>query len=239
MKTIYIPWFWNYEDKIFQNYLSWEWDIIQKNLKNISSENLSYFLKWKSNNEVFSILKWHYPNLDKEVLEKVVNESNDFKWFTRKISITTSLTIKKILDIIDWWEKYKIVWHSQWWLITIKAILDNPDLLNNLKEIHLLAPVVDLDIWWNFHYWKEFWYLNWKWIIVRPEYIWELKWDTNMLYELLGLLKKLWWDWILKLILWKNDKVIPITNFDIEKIKMLYPKILLEIVEWDHYLWFK
>lgn len=239
MKTIYIPWFWNYEDKIFQNYLSWEGDIIQKNLKNISSENLSYFLKWKSNNEVFSILKWHYPNLDKEILEKVVNESNDFKWFTRKISITTSLTIKKILDIIDWWDKCKIVWHSQWWLITIKAILDNPELLNNLNEIHLLAPVVDFNTWWNFHYWRESWYLNWKWVIVRPEYILELKSDINLLYELLILLEKSWWDWVLKLILWKNDKVIPITNFDVEKIKSLYPRISIEIVEWDHYLWFK
>ena len=34
MTNIYIPWFWNKSDKIFQNYIK-DWIIIQKNIKEI------------------------------------------------------------------------------------------------------------------------------------------------------------------------------------------------------------
>lgn len=236
MKTIYIPWFWNKEDKIFQNYLWWKWNIIQENLKTFSQKQLSSSIEWKTPEEIYSILKKHYPDVDKDIVKKVIDNWSEFKWFTRKISTTISLTTKKISELLSGGENYKLVWHSQWWLITIKAILENPKILNQLEKIHLLAPVSDFKTWWDFHKWKESWYLNWKWVIVRPKYIWELTWNNNSLYELLTLLKELEWNGVLKLVLWKNDKVIDIKKFDIEKIKKLYPKIELEIVEWDHYL---
>lgn len=239
MKTVYIPWFWNSEDDIFQNYLNWEWDIIQLNLRDISPEKLSSFMKWKSFDEVSKLLKSHYQNVDENILLKLIEKWNNFKWFTRTVDLTTKLTNKKILNIIKWWEKIKIVWHSQWWLITMKTIVDNTDLLNNIEEIELLAPVTDYKIWWNFHSWKENWYLNWKWVIVRPEYIWELKWDNNIFYELLELLKNTNWPWKLKLIIWKNDKVISIDRFDVKEIQEKYPNIDLQILKWDHYLWYK
>lgn len=237
MKTIYIPWFWNNEDRIFQNYLNWEWDIVQLNLKNISDEQLLSFMKWKSFEEIFWILKKHYLDTDENILKQVIEKWANFKWFTRKVSTTISLTAKNILKIVQW-EPYKIVWHSQWWLITIKAILENLKLLSNLKEIHLLAPVSDLNTWGDFHKWKEAWYMNGKWVIVRPEYIWEFKWDNNLFYKLLDILKKLHWQWTLKLKIWKFDRVIPIKKFDIDRIKKLYSEIELELIEWDHYLWY-
>ena len=239
MKTIYIPWFWNNDDVIFQNYLNSDWEIIQLNLRDIPSEKVSSFIEWKNFDNFFTILKSHYPDIDENILLNIIENWTNFKWFTRKISLTISLTNKRISKIIEWWEKLRIVWHSQWWLITIKTIIENPQLLNNIEEIELLSPVIDNKTWWDFHSWKESWYLNWKWVIVRSEYIWELKWENNILYELLELLKEINWWWKLKLLIWKKDKVIPIYKFDISKIKEKYPKINLKIVEWDHYLWFK
>ena len=80
--------------------------------------------------------------------------------------------------------------------------------------------------------------MNRKWVIVRPDYIWELKWDDNQLYELLNILRKSHWKWTLKLKIWKFDRVIPLEKFDIDTIKKLYPNIELELIEWDHYLWY-
>lgn len=126
MKTIYIPWFWNQKDKIFENYLNWEWHIIQKNLRCISEKKVATFLKWKNKKEVFSIIQKHYSDLNKGILEKIIDNWINFQWFTRKITTTTSLTASKIFKIIDWKEDFKIVWHSQWWLIVINTILHNP-----------------------------------------------------------------------------------------------------------------
>lgn len=240
MKTIYIPWFWNTtKDKIQENYFEWEVDVIQANIKGITSKRINSFTEWKNFYQILSDLKKHYPDTDKKTLLWVMKKWNNFKWFTRDISTTTFLTNQAILEIINPWDTLKLVWHSQGWLIAMKAILENPELLKYLEEIDLLAPVVNLQTWWDFHKWKESWYLNGKWVIVRPEYISELEWDKNMLYNLFELLKKSHWKGTLKLVIWKSDKVIPIQKFNVDEIKKLYPQVKINIVEWDHYLGYK
>ena len=116
-------------------------------------------------------------------------------------------------------------------------------MLDNLCYIELLAPVINYEILAWFHEWRDHsYFMDWKNILVRKEYIKSLRPDNpeNILFKFLETLKKYSWDWKLKLVIWDSDPVVKIESFNITEIKNIYPEIIIEVIEWgDHYLWYK
>ena len=240
-KLIYIPWFWNFED-----------DIIKNKFKEITNKYiLQYNLRWIDYKKVKSFLE-NSKNINKvyekydisKLKNKKITSLDLFKWFTRTIDLTVKLTSKRISNLINNEWNYILAWHSQWWLILIETILKNPNLLDKIKKIELLAPVISYEIWYKFHKWmnKSYFLPYWKNVVVREKYINELKnsWTENKLYNFLNLLKQKNWSGELELFLWEKDNVISKDLFDLNKIKEIYPNIKIKIIEnADHYLWFK
>ncbi len=234
MTNIYIPWFWNKSDKIFQNYIK-DWIIIQKNIKEIDNTKFRNFInKYSKNieNIIEKRMLWKY-DITWDILAN--NKDNLFKWITRNIDLTVKLSIKEIdkINIIN-----TLYWHSQWGLILMNCILEKPKLLEKIENIELLAPVINPEIWKSFHTWKTKTYLHPKYLLVRKQYIESFKnWDT--LHNFLEIIKNSNWNWKVKIMIWEEDDIIKKELFDFEMLEK-YSFVNIKIIkDWDHYLWFK
>lgn len=239
VETVYIPWFGNREDAIFKNYLGEEGKVIQENLRMIDTQKIKEFVEKYGKVKAFQILKKKYLDLSEEEFNKAFDKIENFKGLTRDINTTTAITQREIKRVLfDEENRLKLVWHSQWWLVAMMAIIKEPNILDRIDEIELLAPVSNLKIWRNFHKGREG-YLNPKSIVVRKDYLESLDQEEDILDKFLKLLKDRKYKWIVKLVLGTNDPVISLDNFDLDLLKIEYPFLAIEIVEGDHYLWFK
>lgn len=238
-ETIYIPWFGNKEDAIYENYLWNQWIVLQKNLRNISIETIQKFLDKYWLELAFQKLQKKYHDLKREDFDKAIQSIEDFKWFTRDLNTTVNLTEKEIRNVLeDETKRLKIIWHSQGWLVAMLSIIKNPSLLDKVDAVELMAPVSTFSVGRGFHKWNE-WYLNPKKIIVRKEYITSLDQESDVLSDFLNLLKERNYQWEVKLVLWDIDPVIGIQGFELEVLKSMFPFLTIEVVHWDHYLWYK
>lgn len=229
MKKIYIPGFWNNEDVIFKNHIK-EWEIIQKNLR------------WIKNTVFRKILEDNQKKIENRMFQKYAvsdevyqnTKNSQFRWMTRDINLTVKLTIQKLLkyDEID-----LLSGHSQWGYVLMKSILKEPELLDKIKEIELIAPVISWEIWKSFHKGKSKSYLHPKNVLVRKEYINSFESDNtfDLFLKVINATTKT----KIKLILWEKDNVIPVDLFDLEEVKK-YDFLNVEIKkDWDHYVWFR
>ena len=238
--TIYIPWFGNSDDAIYKNYLGEEGRIIQENLKLIEPKQISAMIQKYWEDKVFLKLQKHYPDMNRSEFDKNIQKLDSFKWLTRDINTTISLTSKEIInelnDNTD--KKVRIIWHSQGWLVLMQSIIKNPHLINQFSQIELLAPVATFKIGRNFHQWSK-WYLNPKKIIVRKEYLSSLDKEDDLLYNFLDILKDNDYTGSIKLILGDQDNVVKIEDFNLNQISNLYPFVKIEVKHGDHYLGYK
>ena len=151
-------------------------------------------------NEKDKLYEWKFN--DATIVQKTFRNTKDFKEdnkefdkITRKINTAINFTYKEIVKILEnnKNEKLWIIWHSQWWLITMLLIINNPEILENIEVIKLLAPLSSWEDGYNFHKWKDNWYiLDKKWIKIRKEFIKSLKelWNDNILYKFITFLKE-------------------------------------------------
>lgn len=233
-KKIYIPGFANHADKIHQNHIP-DSDIIQHNFRTISLKKLAEYIQTYWEDAVFEKLKTFYPNTTKEVFDKLLPKKHEFKWFTRDIETTISLTSSAIEKNLTTGDTLQLYGHSQWGLITMKSILRKPELLESISYIELLAPVKDFSIGRNFHK-ESIWYLHGKNTIVTQDYITSLEKDENVLYNFLELLKTRDYIGKVKLILWDQDPLVKVDSFDTWLLSQQFPFLQIEIRHGDHYL---
>lgn len=240
-KVIYIPGFWNFEDEILKNrFKNYEKYVLQYNLREVEINKLRHYLS-KSSALQKILSKYDFSKIKSEDLIKYMN---DFKGFTRTIKSTIQLTSKRMAKLLEnnWF--FILAWHSQGWLILIETILNNPNLLNNIRKIELLAPVISYELGYSFHKWidRSYFLPYWKNVIVTDKYIKELETNkkTNDFESFLKLLKEKNWNWKIELVLWEKDNVIPLNVFDIGKITKIFPDIQVKIVKGaDHYLGYR
>ena len=236
-KKIYIPWFWNSNDDIQKKYIGEDSHVIQKNLRQVDTKKIQEFLE-KYGDNAFEKLQKKYPWITKERFNTFVDQIDKFKWWTRDIFTTATITAKEIKDNLLPWERLEIFWHSQWWLVAMMTIINNPELLKYIDNIELLGPVASFFVGRGLHK-KDIGHLHAKNIVVREEYIKSWWSDREIMKDFLEVIKDNKFPGKVKLMLWSQDTIVPIKSFDIEKIKKEYPFLDIEIREWDHYLWFK
>lgn len=236
-KKIYIPWFWNSNDDIQKKYVGENSHIIQTNLRQVDIKKIQEFLD-KYGDSAFEKLQKKYPWLTKEIFVSFVDKIDKFKWRTRDIITTVELTTNEIKENLLLDETLEIFWHSQWWLVAMIAIIKHPELLHSITNIELLAPVSSFKIGRGFHS-TDSWYLHGKNILVRGEYIKSLESEWNILEQFLDVIKHSDFSWSVKLKLWSSDPIVPVSDFDLLKLKKKYAFLDIEIKEGDHYLWFK
>ncbi|EKE28222.1 MAG: hypothetical protein ACD_3C00086G0066 [uncultured bacterium (gcode 4)] len=261
MKTIYIPWFWNQDDFIRRKDFP-DAQISQKTLRIITPEQVEAFLDKRPKSEVKAHIMKNYPNTedgDFEFLyweftkfknEKMMDGAEDrpkekkflkFQWLTPSINSAILKTKKDLEKAMAESCYIRLACHSQWWLVAIETIIDDPSILSNISEIELYAPVVNYDIAKGFHADKEDWYLHKKWVLVRKKYIRSLnkKW-SHLLETFILTLRKAKWNWHLKIHYSKNDPVIPEESLKINKIKLMrYEMGIVTSEEPDHYFGYK
>lgn len=240
MKNIYIPWFGNTKDKIFKWYLSWDAQIIQENLRQIWIDRLFDFISKYSPSDLYLKLKKRYPWIDKDIFEWVVWRISQFRWFTIDLHTTIKFTQTKLTQVFNQQEEIRLVWHSQWWMIVILVLMKQPELLEKIKEIHLLAPVPKFQISRNFHnLWQ--WYLHKKWVIVRKSYINSFDrqdWDEDLIKIFLEFLNQKNYNWKVVLKFSIDDAVIDIKDYKIKEYAQ-YNFVSISILEsWWHNLWY-
>ncbi len=240
-KAFYIPWFWNQDDSIREKAHP-EADIIQKNLRIVSPEATARYLETTELSKLKKKIKSKYPSTTDEDFNAMVWDIRKFQWFTRNINLTLSLTKKKIFDCLENKCSIDLAWHSQWWLLTMQIIISNTNLLHILKEIVIYAPVCSYWRWAWFHIWKEKWYLNRKWVLVRKDYIQSLnaKHNFSIILMLANTLRMNKFNWSFKVIYSSLDPVIDSRSISELAIKQAFPKTEFIDTKIDnHYLWYK
>ncbi|EKE29597.1 MAG: hypothetical protein ACD_2C00141G0019 [uncultured bacterium (gcode 4)] len=263
MKTIYIPWFWNQDDCIRRKVFP-DAQVVQKTLRIITPEQVEAFLIKCGKDSMKAHIMENYPKTEDKHFESLYSQFlevqnakkkpgdekaqssqklifDNFQWLTPAIGSAITRTKKELLKAMTDNCHIKLVWHSQWCLIAIETIIDDPSLLSKISEIELYAPVVNYDIAKGFHIDKEEWYLHPKWVLVRKRYISSLNKKKAHLFEVFILtLRGAKWNWHLTVHYSKNDPIIPAASLKLEKIKLMrFEMGIVTSEEPDHYLGYK
>ncbi len=239
MKTVYIPWFSNTEDGIFRDGIKWDKIIVQKNIKKVSEQKLIAFLTRYPVSEVFLKLKRRYPSITKEIVEGIIWHLKNFKWFTRDLESTIFFTAQEIENILDEEWCIDIQAHSQWWIVAMISLMLKCCLIKKVREIHLWAPVPNLQIMKNFIKTKE-WFYHKKWIFVNENYIRSLDMlePMDLLWNFLEFLSQNDYKWTVILTISETDNVVDIKNYDTKRYTK-YPFVKINILKnWWHNLEF-
>jgi len=238
MKNIYVPWFWNREDSIFKWYLKWDALIIQENLRKVWVDKLYEIFSKYSPSDIYTKLLKRYPLINKQILEWVLSNLSNFRWITRNLNITVQFTQKKLSQILDQEDKIRIVWHSQWGLVVMLSLMQNPNFLQKILQIDLLAPLSKFQIWRNFHQSNK-WYLHKKWVLIRESYINSLDRQDekqDLLKDFLDFLKQNDYKGKVYLMVSQTDTVVNIEHYDLDEYSKYFFVTISKLEDWWHNL---
>lgn len=235
IKKVYIPGFWNTDDDIRKKYVGEDSLVIQENIRQIDPQKIEDFLE-KYGESAYEMIHQQYPGTTKEIFDKLTQQKEKFRWWTRDILTTVTLTDKALQNVLS--GPLELFGHSQWALVAMLSILQSPKLLDTITHIELLAPVSSFPIAKSFHKSDEG-YLHGKNIVVREQYIKSLWSEENILERFLDLLQKHPFTGKVKLIMGKHDPIIAVDSLNISRLRKKYPFLEIEIQEGDHYLWYK
>ena len=236
IQKVYIPGFWNTDDDIHRKYIGEDSSVIQENIRPINPQKIQEFLE-KYWDDTYEMIHKQYPGTTKEVFDKIIQQKEKFRWWTRDMVTTVTLTDKALQKALLSWS-LELFGHSQWALVAMLCILQSPKLLDNITHIELLAPVSSFPLAKSFHKSDEG-YLHGKNIVVREQYIKSLWSEENILEKFLDLLEKYPFTGKVKLIIGKQDTILSVDSFNITTLRKKYPFLEIEMKEGDHYLWYK